>query len=67
MKSCIQNVAKLYVTSRQCVCVWIREEGSGLVTNFISDRPSSWFSELYKADDLRGGHAIMLGPDEQNR
>jgi phosphoribosylformimino-5-aminoimidazole carboxamide ribotide isomerase len=32
-----------------------------LRTNFISDRPASWFAELYKKDDLKGGHVIMLG------
>ena len=32
-----------------------------LQTNFVSEKPSSWFAELYKADHLRGGHVIMLG------
>jgi phosphoribosylformimino-5-aminoimidazole carboxamide ribotide isomerase len=32
-----------------------------LRTNFISDRPASWFAELYRKDDLKGGHVIMLG------
>lgn len=32
-----------------------------LRTNFISDRPASWFAELYKRDGLKGGHVIMLG------
>ena len=31
-------------------------------TNFTSDRPASWFAELYKRDGLRGGHIIKLGP-----
>jgi phosphoribosylformimino-5-aminoimidazole carboxamide ribotide isomerase len=34
---------------------------SGLRTNFVSDRPASWFAELYKRDGLAGGHVIMLG------
>jgi phosphoribosylformimino-5-aminoimidazole carboxamide ribotide isomerase len=33
-----------------------------LQTNFISDRPASWFAELYRRDGLNGGHIIMLGP-----
>jgi len=33
-----------------------------LRTNFVSDRPARWFAELYKRDDLTGGHVIMLGP-----
>jgi len=32
-----------------------------LRTNFISDRPASWFAELYRKDGLKGGHVIMLG------
>jgi phosphoribosylformimino-5-aminoimidazole carboxamide ribotide isomerase len=32
-----------------------------LRTNFVSDRPASWFAELYKRDGLGGGHVIMLG------
>lgn len=35
--------------------------GSGLRTNFVSDRPASWFAELYKKDGLSGGHVIKLG------
>jgi phosphoribosylformimino-5-aminoimidazole carboxamide ribotide isomerase len=33
-----------------------------LRTNFVSERPSWWFAELYKRDGLRGGHVIKLGP-----
>jgi phosphoribosylformimino-5-aminoimidazole carboxamide ribotide isomerase len=33
-----------------------------LRTNFVSDRPASWFAKLYQRDGLRGGHVIMLGP-----
>jgi phosphoribosylformimino-5-aminoimidazole carboxamide ribotide isomerase len=36
-----------------------------LRTNFVSDRPSSWFAELFKRDGLRGGHVIMLGPGNE--
>ena len=31
------------------------------LTNFESDRPSSFFAALYRQDDLPGGHVIMLG------
>jgi phosphoribosylformimino-5-aminoimidazole carboxamide ribotide isomerase len=34
---------------------------AGLRTNFISAQPAAWFAELYRRDDLRGGHVIMLG------
>jgi phosphoribosylformimino-5-aminoimidazole carboxamide ribotide isomerase len=36
-----------------------------LRTNFVSDRPSHWFAELFKNDGLRGGHVIMLGPGNE--
>lgn len=32
-----------------------------LRTNFVSEKPSAWFAELYRRDKLRGGHVIMLG------
>lgn len=35
---------------------------SALATNFVSDRPPEFFVELYRRDDLRGGHIIKLGP-----
>ena len=34
---------------------------SGADTNFVSDRPASWYAELYRRDELRGGHVIQLG------
>ena len=34
-------------------------------TNFISDKPSSYYAELYRQDNLRGGHVIMLGPNNE--
>ncbi len=37
------------------------ESSEGLRTNFVSDRPSSWFAELFRRDSLAGGHVIMLG------
>lgn len=34
----------------------------GPKTNFVSDKPSSWFASLYAKDKLSGGHIIKLGP-----
>src|SRR5271169_757842 len=39
---------------------------SGLQTNFVSEKPASWFAELYKRDGLTGGHVIMLGAGNEN-
>lgn len=36
-----------------------------LQTNFISDQPSSYYAEMYRRDDLDGGHLIMLGPGNE--
>lgn len=33
----------------------------GARENFVSDRPASYYSELYRADALAGGHVIQLG------
>ena len=32
-----------------------------LRTNYVSDKPPAWFAQLYRRDDLRGGHVIKLG------
>ncbi len=36
-----------------------------LKTNFVSDRPATWFAARYAADGLRGGHVIQLGPGNE--
>jgi len=36
------------------------------VTNFETDRPSSYFAGLYRNDGLKGGHVIMLGPGNES-
>lgn len=43
------------------------DEALDLQTNFVSDQPSSWYAELYKRDQLTGGHVIMLGADAASR
>jgi phosphoribosylformimino-5-aminoimidazole carboxamide ribotide isomerase len=37
-----------------------------LRTNFVSEKSAAWFAELYRRDDLRGGHVIMLGAGNEN-
>jgi phosphoribosylformimino-5-aminoimidazole carboxamide ribotide isomerase len=36
-----------------------------LRTNFVSDRSSTYYAELYRRDGLKGGHVIMLGPGNE--
>lgn len=31
-------------------------------TNFQAEKPAQWFAELYRKDNLTGGHVIQLGP-----
>jgi phosphoribosylformimino-5-aminoimidazole carboxamide ribotide isomerase len=38
---------------------------SELRTNFVSDRSSVYYAELYRRDGLAGGHIIMLGPGNE--
>ncbi|MDF1577493.1 MAG: phosphoribosylformimino-5-aminoimidazole carboxamide ribotide isomerase [Desulfurivibrionaceae bacterium] len=38
---------------------------SGLRTNFTSDQPPSYYADLYRRDNLTGGHIIMLGPGNE--
>ena len=37
-----------------------------LRTNFTSEFSSSYYAEMYKRDNLYGGHVIMLGPGNEN-
>jgi phosphoribosylformimino-5-aminoimidazole carboxamide ribotide isomerase len=37
----------------------------GLQTNFISEYSSAYYAEMYKRDNLFGGHVIMLGPGNE--
>ena len=46
---------------KQIVGGTLTDNGAGLRTNFVSERPASWFAELYKKDGLTGGHVIQLG------
>ncbi|HIM23330.1 MAG TPA: phosphoribosylformimino-5-aminoimidazole carboxamide ribotide isomerase, partial [Verrucomicrobia bacterium] len=34
---------------------------NALRTHFVSEKPPAWFAELYRRDNLRGGHVIRLG------
>lgn len=41
------------------------ENPENLKENFTADKPSSWFAELYRKDELYGGHIIQLGPGNE--
>jgi phosphoribosylformimino-5-aminoimidazole carboxamide ribotide isomerase len=46
---------------KQIVGGTLEAGASALRTNFVSEKPSSWFADLYRRDHLEGGHVIMLG------
>ncbi|NBR86636.1 MAG: phosphoribosylformimino-5-aminoimidazole carboxamide ribotide isomerase [Proteobacteria bacterium] len=46
---------------KQIVGGSLQDSGAGLRTNFVSERPASWFAELYQRGGLTGGHVIQLG------
>jgi phosphoribosylformimino-5-aminoimidazole carboxamide ribotide isomerase len=44
----------------------LTDDGAQTVTNHVSDRAAADFAALYRRDNLRGGHVIMLGPDNED-
>ncbi len=46
---------------KQIVGGSLTDSGSGLRTNFVSEKPAAWYADLYRQDHLRGGHVIQLG------
>eukprot|EP00835_Amoeboradix_gromovi_P001678 NODE_82_length_22708_cov_0.383476.p7 type:complete len:247 gc:universal NODE_82_length_22708_cov_0.383476:3361-4101(+) len=38
---------------------------SSMETNYIADKPSTHYAELYRKYKLTGGHCIMLGPNNE--
>ncbi len=37
----------------------------GPVENFVANKPPSYYAQLFKKDNLTGGHVIMLGPGNE--
>lgn len=50
---------------KQIVGGSLTDQGAGLRTNFVSERPAAWFAEQYRRDGLTGGHVIQLGPGNE--
>ena len=50
---------------KQIVGSTLSDDGRSVVTNFETDIPSSYFAEVYKKENLPGGHVIMLGPGNE--
>lgn len=50
---------------KQIVGGSLGDDPAALRTNFVSDRPASWYAKRYRRDGLKGGHVIMLGPGNE--
>jgi len=46
---------------KQIVGATLSDTGAPPTENFVSDRAPAWFADLYRNDELRGGHVIQLG------
>jgi phosphoribosylformimino-5-aminoimidazole carboxamide ribotide isomerase len=51
---------------KQLVGGTLSDDSSRVKTNFVAEHSASWYAELYKKDNLRGGHVIMLGPGNED-
>jgi phosphoribosylformimino-5-aminoimidazole carboxamide ribotide isomerase len=40
---------------------------AGARTNFVSEKSAAWFAELYRRDNLFGGHVIQLGAGNEGQ
>ena len=50
---------------KQIVGGSLRDEGPGPRENFVAGEPPGWFARKFRADELGGGHVIMLGPGNE--
>ena len=50
---------------KQIVGGTLSENDAGLRTNFTSQHPSVYYGDLYRKNNLKGGHVIMLGPGNE--
>jgi phosphoribosylformimino-5-aminoimidazole carboxamide ribotide isomerase len=46
---------------KQLVGGTLSDDPTRVKTNFVAEHSASWYAELYRKDNLRGGHVIMLG------
>lgn len=46
---------------KQIVGGSLSKDGQGLETNFESDLPAGYYANIYREDNLQGGHVIKLG------
>lgn len=42
----------------------LKDEGNAATDNFVSDKDAGWYARLYKNDDLKGAHVILLNASD---
>ena len=50
---------------KQIIGSTLHDNQSSLQTNFVASESPAYFAQLYKKDNLHGGHVIMLGPGNE--
>lgn len=50
---------------KQIVGGSLTDSSNELVENFVSDKDSTYYANMFKSDSLVGGHVIMLGPGNE--
>jgi len=51
---------------KQIVGGSLKDDAKELRTNFVSDKSAAWYAQLYRRDNLRGGHIIQLGAGNES-
>lgn len=52
---------------KQIVGSTLADDSSVVVENFIADKGADYYAEMFKEDQLTGGHVIMLGPGNEEQ
>ena len=47
---------------KQLVGGTLSDDATKVRTHFVSEKSSAWYAQLYRRDELKGGHVVMLGP-----
>lgn len=51
---------------KQIIGSSLKDSDNSAIINFESDRDSSFYANMYREDNLRGGHIIKLGPENED-
>lgn len=48
---------------KQIIGSSLRDEGNSAVDNFVANQDAAYFASLYRQNNLKGGHIILLNPE----